>query len=499
MLQNLKDYLKLNIEEETQKSQIQIIENKLLQQIQSEKDFFKFLSFQGIYSLIKLSQVCHHLLEILKDLYDNFLGYLVTGNIKQDFIDNYEEKLEDFIIYKFARALFKDQTQRIIYSSVSALCFNDELLHIYYAIFICNIFSKKIILKYDDSLQMTNNKIFLFKEFYSKIYINLVFNIEIKKTIIVSYSEGKFSSEVVLLSPEKEKELSEVYKNKTDFNILVYYIKNNFEEKKIINIKNNLNKSINFLEMEEVLNKINELEKEFKKSLQEKEATFQTELQKHQEKESAFQIELQKKESAFQSELQRQQKKIIELEKEIKNQNKKIESLTSEQKDYYALKGRFIYKCFSDYFFLIFGINYNEKLYNKKSNLFSLSKNYKINGFDLLLMISECRGEYYTQTDNAHWTPKEKDVKTIILSFFDKKTPTLSEKIIKIFEKLSPEKDIIYLLNKNDEITKIIVSDGTPDEKENKKKEIIDQINNYLNSDRRKNMLEEIKKIFPLK
>ena len=57
----------------------------------------------------------------------------------------------------------------------------------------------------------------------------------------------------------------------------------------------------------------------------------------------------------------------------------------------------------ADYLFLIFGINYEEKISNKKAGLINKANEFKINSIDLLGIISNDRKGYYLFNRKKQW------------------------------------------------------------------------------------------------
>ena len=265
-------------------------------------------------------------------------------------------------------------------------------------------FEKKINFIYDDSFNNNsdNSDSFqFFKNFYSSIHLNILLY-DKEKTLSISFIDNKFSSEMI--KSETDEILTHINNN---FIIVSYYLNNNNRIKKIINIKNYLNDLFNFLNMEEVKKVINNLSNkidEIKLNSNNVISNLDKQIKDIKDLKDAHEKEILKLKDKIKDMDKEQEKEIIQLndkikdmdrehEKEIIQLNDKINDLLFYEEKYFYLKGRFIFKSFRDYLFLIFGINIEMKMEEKKYLLDDFSKKNHINLKRIKSMIEIIRNE----------------------------------------------------------------------------------------------------------
>ena len=112
----------------------------------------------------------------------------------------------------------------------------------------------------------------------------------------------------------------------------------------------------------------------------------------------------------------------------------------------------------------------------------------------LKLIIEEIRKIYNEQTQESHWNPSENEIREYILALYDKKAE--KDLLRKFFENSSPEKEIIKLIKKNNELAIVNFSNKEINEKENEKSNINNEINNMLGVERKKHLLKIFLDIF---
>ena len=162
------------------------------------------------------------------------------------------------------------------------------------------------------------------------------------------------------------------------------------------------------------------------------------------------------------------------------------------------MKGRFIYKSFCDFIFLIFDINVEIKLEDKKALLEQFAIKNNVNLEKIKLIIEEIRKVYSQQTQESHWRPTEKEIKEYILALYDDKKGE-QDLLKQFFEYSAPETEIIELIKKNDDLTIVNNSNKEIKVKEKEKSKINSEINNMLGVERKERLLEILLDIFGFK
>lgn len=215
-------------------------------------------------------------------------------------------------------------------------------------------------------------------------------------------------------------------------------------------------------------------------------------IEKQLEEMSKDKNELNKRINKLKAEKEKLKEEINNNKKKINELNSKIEKLLEDKKKYDNLKGRFIFKSFADYLFLIFDIKIDLEYTEKKKILKEKAEFAGIYYKDILLIIKRMKDLYYEQTNIAHANPTYEEITSLILDQYDEEDDYYMHEII---EKLKPQNDIKKIIIKNDELSKILLGNQSPEEKERKRKEINKQINELIPKDRKKELVNMLKKI----
>ena len=110
---------------------------------------------------------------------------------------------------------------------------------------------------------------------------------------------------------------------------------------------------------------------------------------------------------------------------------------------------------------------------------------------DAFFIIEKMKNLYNTETNISHKESSVEEIRTTILNqFYDYNY----EFMCKFFDKINPEKDVQTIIRKNNELTKLMISDnnGNNKEKENK---IISEINNILTAEKKEESITIFKNI----
>ena len=158
---------------------------------------------------------------------------------------------------------------------------------------------------------------------------------------------------------------------------------------------------------EEYKRDIKEKEEILKKEAKEREEMLKKEA-KEKEEEHKKEVEILKKEAKEREEmLKKEIKEIKEINgtnnKEIKKLKERMEKLFDIEAQYFKLKGRFIYKCFSDYIYLAFGINFTSKYEEKNTELKSKAIKLGIDYNEINAIIGYMQTLYKSQNKESHW------------------------------------------------------------------------------------------------
>ena len=302
-----------------------------------------------------------------------------------------------------------------------------------------------------------------------KIYDNKILNIKLMN--------DNFTS---VFNDIKDSKFNEI----NEFEIITFTIKGDKKTKKILNIKSYFKIIQNNMDPD-YLEKIKNIEIELK-----------TEIQSLKEKNEELKKTNDKEINSLHQKIGSLNEKNKELkkayDKEINSLHQKINKL---EIDHDNLKGRFIFKAFADYVLLLFGIDINLKFDVKKSLLKEETKKNGIVFRDVFFIVHKMRDLYNNETNISHKEFSLDEIKTTILNQFYECDYDF---MTKFFDQLNPERDIQSIIKKNNELTKIMVSNNEEktdeEEKDSKKLGIISEINNIL-SNEKKNLLIIFKKI----
>ena len=178
--------------------------------------------------------------------------------------------------------------------------------------------------------------------------------------------------------------------------------------------------------------------------------------------------------------------KLINEINTLKNQLDKLETKFDK------LKGRFIFKAFIDYIYILFNINIDLKNSIKASQLKIISQK---KGYDIsyiLPIIKSLEILYHNESEESHKIPKKEEIKGIILAQFDEEEDRF---IFELFEKLHPENIIQKIIEKNNDLTKLFISNPSQDDREQKKSLIVSEINGIISSEDKNKSIKIIKQI----
>ena len=192
-----------------------------------------------------------------------------------------------------------------------------------------------------------------------------------------------------------------------------------------------------------------------------------------------------------------EQKNIIDsLKHENDSLNKEVSSLKEEinklDTKLGKCRGRFIFKSFIDYIYVLFNINIDLKNKIKMQQLVdkAVKENYDISY--ILCIIKYIQKLYFNETENSHNIPRKEEIKEIILSQLDEN----SDKIIfDMFDKLHPENVIQKIIEKNNDLTKLLISNSSEKERVEKKSLIISEINGMMSLEEKEKSVNIIKQI----
>ena len=255
------------------------------------------------------------------------------------------------------------------------------------------------------------------------------------------------------------------------FEISTFLLKGDKNEKKIINIKTYFKKIENNMDqdyLDELKTKIDNVDKRIdllNKEIESLKASFKKEIESLK----------------------------TSYKKERESLNQKFGKLKYDNN---ALKGRFIFKAFVDYIFLLFNIDFNLK-YEEKKKLFKRNaKNKGLYYVEVFYIIQKMKDLYYKDTDISNKEYSLIEIKSMILEQFGKPENKFVEEF---FNLLNPEKDIQIILRKNNELTQIMISPSNNEEelkeKKRKKEKIISEINGILSKEKKEKLISLLNSI----
>ena len=430
------------------------IENKdnillmIKKEIEKENNFFKMISLYEIYYLSKTFCLYPGLkyTKIFKKFYSIFINYCHGKEEKKNYkiIDKIINRMNNnFPYFKLINNLeIKGEEEKQLV--LAYLLINKVISNL--LLIICLIKKEiNVIFEYNSLNGIPFNAIQFFNDITEKIKINN------NKILHIKYNNNNLSFNFEENNKNLKFEILSEYE--------IYTIKNNGDknEIKIINIKHYLNNEDFFYNKmdDEIESKFQEIEKEF---------IIQKEINNKQE-----------------AKINKLEKDKISQEKEINFLKKKVSELEANMIEF---KGRFIFKAFLDYIYLLFNVNVNLKS-NEKINQLRCSKELDGYYYDYIYQIAiYMKKLYYKQTDQSHYLPSSTEIKTTILNCYNKQE---DEFIYEMFERLKPEKIIRQIIEKNNNLTKLLISsEYSNSEKDKQKLLIISEINKIM-SDKIKN------------
>ena len=328
---------------------------------------------------------------------------------------------------------------------------------------------KNIIFEYDDE-SIKDNIFDIFKiNGFNKINV-----VELAKEDIlyVKLLNKKISCEYM-----KQKNIIYDAFETNDFEIISQHFNGDKLEKKIINIKTFFNKEIKNMIPTEIDKRFESIERKIEEMSNEREELKEEINKQKREKEE------------LKEEINKQKNKINSNKNEIKKLNAKIEKLSEDKKKYDNLKGRSIFKSFIDYLFLVFDIKIDLNYSDKKEILKQKSGKYYR---DIIVIIKRMKDLYNDQTKITHDSPTYDEITASILDQYDEEE---DHYIFEIMEQLKPQKEIKNIIIKNNELTKVMLGNESPSDKEQKKKDIDKQINTLIPNKRKKELVNMLEKI----
>ena len=338
MFSNLAKYYNVS-DNLTEKEKYEIIMKSIRTQIQNEKNFFNFLSFLGINTFLKLIKINTGVKynRIMSKLYHFFEDYCfnkseIKSNYNQDIINLVEKniKLSELIAPLVEKKIDKD------------------LIYYFYVIYIEDKLFFLLIL-----LCLINNKMKILFEYKNKSFSSLI---DLDR-VIISFKEEVFSK-----------------------------IKNNLSNKKILHIKL-INDNFSFS-----IEDIGDNNKDIKLTNEFELATIKGDKKLHKiiniksyiktmenNLDPDYVTDLMTKVNNYEKEIELLKKAIEDHENKINLLNTEIERLKKIENENNKLRGRFVFKGFIDYVFLLFDIEINKKYEEKYELLKENVKKNKIN------------------------------------------------------------------------------------------------------------------------
>ena len=354
---------------------------RISDQIKIEKNLFKTLSLYGKYNVIKMATLYPGLksalfLKKLKIIFENFYNNINNDKLPK-FVKKNNAKINDnFPLEKLIDNLsLNEQEKKLIISFILINKTNATLLAI-----LCTMKQQiNLIFEYDDDISFH--------------FINNLFNIsELIKTkkkdiLYIKYIKNDFNYDFI----KNNENIN--FTKLNEFEIYGISVNGDKKSNKIIDIKDYLNNFNNNM-MDE------ELELKFK--------NIQYQLQEQRGiiiKQSNEINSLKEKDSQKSEEINSLKEKDSQKSDEIKTLKNKIIDLENK---YNNIKGRFIFKAFADYLFILFNINV--KLKNKKKKKILKFKIEKA-GCDssyIIPIIKLMKYLYRNLTEESHYIPTNK-------------------------------------------------------------------------------------------
>lgn len=324
----------------------EIIFNEILKKIGDENDFYKFISLNGINNIIKIINATPGLkyYKLIKKSYSFFENYYFNDsnglNGKTIKVIKIIKSLErESELPKLINNLCEDKNLKKLMTLSFIINSNNKILSLMALLCLMKKKVKNIIFQYDDeSIRDNIFDIFKTNEF-NKINVDKINKEDI---IYVKLLNKK-------LSCENKKQESIIYETfeTNDFELVSQRLNGDKFENKIINIKTFFNKEIKNMIPSEIDKRFENIEKQLEEMSKEREE-LKDEINKQKEQ------------------INKQKEEINSNKNEISKLNEKIENLSEDKKKYDNLKGRFIFKSFIDYLFLIYDISIDLKYDDKK-------------------------------------------------------------------------------------------------------------------------------------
>ena len=440
---------------------------KLINEITKEKDLFIALSLYGIYNMEKITTLFPGFkyslfFQKLTKVFQNYYNNKKIGKLPK-FINKISKRINiDVPWTQFINNLsLNEEEQKLIFIFIITNK-SDYLLLIILYIIKKNI---NLIFEFDQYDNITFSAIKSFYDITEQINNN-------KNNILhIKYINNNLT--FVFIKNNNDIEFEKL----NDFEIYGIDLKGDKKEVQKINIKNCLNKINNIMIDDDLEVRFKNIQNQFikQKEINIKQ-TNELNILKEQDKKKANEINM----------LKEQDKKKAN---EINMLKEKINELETK---YTNLKGRFIFKAFYDYIFLLFNVNI--KLKNKTKNKSLIAKATKLGcNISYIFPIIKCmKLLYYKQTDKIHYTPTNEEIKTVILSQYDKDEDSF---IFELFKRLSPQNTIQKIIVKNNELTKLLISSVSSEEKNLQKSLIINEINTIISEEEKKKSISIIKEI----
>ena len=180
MIEDLAKLLKVDTEGKNEEKSLELIEKNLLSNLNKETDLFNFISYYGLFSIVKLYKVWNwiKLDNDINTFYDCFIAYLENNKINFD--EKYFNSLEESLnLYNFAYTFTQVKNKSKIFSFVGLINISNSKFLIYLCLCVIKI-KTSVIFEYDDTFNDLDkiNHFEVFQKFYCSIYKNLVSNIK---------------------------------------------------------------------------------------------------------------------------------------------------------------------------------------------------------------------------------------------------------------------------------------------------------------------------------
>ena len=488
------------MEEISKKKTEELEVTKICEEIKKEKKLFKALSLYGIYHMKKITTFYpgFKYAFFFKKFKNVFEKYYYNNSIEKfpKIINKIKVKINnDFPLIKLIDNLSLQEQEKIF---IISFIITNRTVYFFLAI-LCIMKQKiNIIFEYDD---YDNISIHIISELY-----NISEQMKNKKDDVlhINYIKNNFTFNF-------SKNFDKIdFEKLNEFEIYGIHINGDKKDTKIIDIKNYLNNfnnnmideklelqfkaiQIQFFEQKE----INFKQTNKKNSLKEKDLAQYNEINSLKEKYLVLDNEinaLKEKNLEQDNEINALKEKYLIQENEINSLKKEINELKTK---FNNMKGRFIFKAFADYLFIIFNINI--KLKNKikckqlkaRINKLGCDSSYILSIIKFMKALYYNKTLYNNQTESSHYIPSIEEINNTILSLYKNDESFVFD----LFQRLKPEKTIKEIMAKNNDLTKLLKSKCPSTEKKLQKNEIIEKINTIITDDEKKKSIDVIKQI----